>query len=83
MLFSLSMFCWSRILLFLILIQIVLPVFASLYPTSPISRTVWRGGHVENITWIDDGTFPELRELGKISIELYVAGNVSFVSSLL
>lgn len=65
-------------ILFSSLAGLVLSVSASLYPTNPISRTVWSAGRSENISWIDDGKYPYLNDMGVLNIELYVAGNVGF-----
>lgn len=59
-------------------ISLVGSVSASLYPTSPVSQTVWSAGRSHNITWIEDGKSPKLKDMSNIRIELFVAGNVGF-----
>lgn len=57
-------------------------VSASLYPTCPIAKTVYRGGTWNNITWIDSGESPPMDQLGKMSIHLWVDDIVSARATL-
>ena len=52
-------------------------VLASLYPTIPVSGTVYRAGCRELVTWIDSRREPHLYELGVLGIDLYTADGVS------
>lgn len=52
-------------------------VGASLYPTCPIAKTVYRGGTWNNISWIDSEESPPLYQMGKMSIHLWVDDTVS------
>lgn len=51
-------------------------VSASLYPTQPIQSTVYYAGETALTTWIDDGSFPSLSNMGLITIQLYTDSNV-------
>ncbi|KAG1874816.1 hypothetical protein F4604DRAFT_1955217 [Suillus subluteus] len=46
-------------------------VSASLYPTQPIQNTVYYSGQSALTSWIDDGTYPPLSDMGGITIQLY------------
>ena len=52
-------------------------VLASVYPTIPVSGTVYRAGRRELVTWIDSRREPHLDELGVLVIDLYTADGVS------
>ena len=45
---------------------------ARLYPTVPVTNTVFHGGDTNTIAWIDDGHSPSLAELGPLSLDLFV-----------
>ncbi|TCD68133.1 hypothetical protein EIP91_011498 [Steccherinum ochraceum] len=53
----------------------ILSVSASLYPTYPLAKTVWKGGRVECVTWVDNGAPPKLEDMGRVDVELYVNGH--------
>lgn len=47
----------------------------SLYPTKPISTTVFLAGQPAQLKWVEDGHAPVLSELGHMKIQLF-AGNI-------
>jgi hypothetical protein len=47
----------------------------SLYPTKPISTTVFLAGQAAQLKWVEDGHAPVLSELGHMKIQLF-AGNI-------
>ena len=51
-------------------------VSAALYPTKPIQNTVYYAGETALTTWIDDGSFPPLSNMGSITIQLYTNSDV-------
>jgi hypothetical protein len=51
-------------------------VSAALYPTKPIQNTVYYAGETALTTWIDDGSFPLLSNMGSITIQLYTNSDV-------
>ncbi|KAJ8474711.1 hypothetical protein ONZ45_g15858 [Pleurotus djamor] len=57
------------------------PAVASLYPTSPVSSSIWTAGEYARVTWKNDARSPNLEEVGPISISLYTA-NDTFVRTL-
>lgn len=44
---------------------------ASLYPTQPIAKTIFRAGTWNSITWIDSGETPKLNEHSNFEIHLW------------
>ncbi|KAH8103357.1 hypothetical protein BXZ70DRAFT_925208 [Cristinia sonorae] len=70
-----NMLAISRRLVFLFLATAVSSVCGALYPTLPIADTTWRGGRVECVTWIDDGSPIKLNGLGRLDVELYLNGS--------
>ncbi|OJA17990.1 hypothetical protein AZE42_09617 [Rhizopogon vesiculosus] len=56
-------------------------VSASLYPTQPIQSTVYYAGETALTTWIDDGSFPLLSNMGDITIQLYTKSDI-FLATL-
>lgn len=52
---------------------------ASLYPTQPIAKTVFRAGHLNNVTWIDSPSEPSLAKMGPMKIALCMENDVSIV----
>ncbi|KAH7925236.1 hypothetical protein BV22DRAFT_1195311 [Leucogyrophana mollusca] len=42
-----------------------------LYPTQPIQDTVYAAGEPVSTTWIDDGTYPNINNLGPLEIQLF------------
>jgi len=52
-------------------------VSAALYPTRPVSQTVYRTGHHALVTWKDDKSKPWLEAMGRIRIDLYTGDDVS------
>ncbi|KAG1786916.1 uncharacterized protein HD556DRAFT_1247500 [Suillus plorans] len=55
----------------ILLLALLTPVSASLYPTQPIQNTVYYAGQTALTGWIDDGTYPLLNNMGGITIQLY------------
>lgn len=47
----------------------------SLYPTKPISTTVFLAGQAAQLKWVEDGHAPVISELGHMKIQLF-AGNI-------
>ncbi|KAG2095137.1 uncharacterized protein F5147DRAFT_584744 [Suillus discolor] len=54
-----------------LLLALLTPVSASLYPIQPIQNTVYYAGQTALTSWIDDGTYPPLNNMGGITIQLY------------
>ncbi|KAH8809663.1 hypothetical protein DL96DRAFT_1628758 [Flagelloscypha sp. PMI_526] len=50
-------------------------VLGSLYPTSPVSDTVFYAGQPANISWMNDRHNPPLKDLGNVRIELWAGKN--------
>lgn len=50
---------------------------ASIYPTKPISTTVFTAGQPAQLKWIEDGHPPLLRDTGKVKIQLFAGNDVS------
>ncbi|KAG1853291.1 hypothetical protein C8R48DRAFT_723493 [Suillus tomentosus] len=55
----------------ILLLALLTPVSASLYPIQPIQNTVYYAGQTALTNWIDDGTYPLLNNMGGITIQLY------------
>jgi hypothetical protein len=53
---------------------------AALYPTKPVSGTVYTAGHLSVITWENSKTKPNLRDMGQCNIELF-SGDVRYTLS--
>ncbi|KLO18321.1 hypothetical protein SCHPADRAFT_936383 [Schizopora paradoxa] len=45
---------------------------AILYPVLPVANSVFNGGSLNTISWIDDGSKPSLVDMGPVSMDLYV-----------
>ncbi|KAL5524900.1 hypothetical protein ACEPAF_8769 [Sanghuangporus sanghuang] len=71
------------ILSFILLLFSAASASASLYPTQPIAKTVFRGGSYNNISWIDNDAVQgsSLAQLGKLRIDLW-AGKMKRVATL-
>ncbi|KAI0322586.1 hypothetical protein OF83DRAFT_651660 [Amylostereum chailletii] len=48
---------------------------AALYPTQPVSDTVFTAGRLNTVTWIDDGSSPSLSNLSELKLDLYGQGD--------
>ncbi|KAJ3782568.1 hypothetical protein GGU10DRAFT_389773 [Lentinula aff. detonsa] len=46
-------------------------ISARLYPTRPVSGTVYHCGKCDPITWMDDGKNPSMQNLGLLTVDLY------------
>lgn len=55
-------------------------VFATLYPTQPISDTIYSTGSSAWINWIDDSLRPHLYDMSPVKIDLYAGDHVGLVS---
>lgn len=53
-----------------------LPAAASLYPTKPISTTIYQAGLPAQVLWIEDGDYPHLNRTGEVRIDLYEGNSV-------
>lgn len=60
----------------ILLLALLTPVSASLYPTQPIQNTVYYAGQTALTNWTDDGTYPLLNNMGGITIQLYCDSDV-------
>ncbi|KAG2151568.1 uncharacterized protein EDB93DRAFT_262620 [Suillus bovinus] len=65
------MFNGVPMFLVMLLLALLTPVSASLYPIQPIQSTVYYAGQTALTSWIDDGTYPPLSNMGGITIQLY------------
>jgi hypothetical protein len=54
------------------LLGLAAPALATIYTTSPVAATVATAGQVLNVSWVDDGTSPNLTTIGVCSIDLCV-----------
>ena len=54
------------------------PALASLYPTQPISTTIYTAGQPAQLKWIDDSHKPTLDKMGLLKIDLFAEVNVRF-----
>ena len=78
-LFTSSILGVSRLLVFLLVFfNHAQPVLGSLYATKPISTTVFTAGRPAQLSWIDDGHAPLLRDMGMVQIDLYAGNEVLF-----
>ncbi|KAJ4474245.1 hypothetical protein J3R30DRAFT_649903 [Lentinula aciculospora] len=53
-------------------------VAARLYPTRPVSGTLYHCGKCDPITWIDDGKNPSMQNLGLLTVDLYCKNQYVF-----
>ncbi|KAF8223251.1 hypothetical protein L208DRAFT_1445536 [Tricholoma matsutake] len=68
----------THYLAFLALLQLTtVQVLASVYPTQPIADTVYASGQLAQVKWRDDGRAPRLKNMGFMSIDLYVSSEGS------
>ncbi|KAI0765010.1 hypothetical protein C8Q74DRAFT_1370886 [Fomes fomentarius] len=67
-------------LLLVSLFSLARVVFASIYGVYPIANTVLSAGRLNTVRWIDDGTRPSIRNMGKVTIDLYVGE--SYIATL-
>lgn len=58
-------------------------VSASVYPTEPIQETVWSADQPVLVSWIEDGKYPVLSDMGLFDISLWHDTNVSMPCFLL
>ena len=66
----------ARMFLATFILALFAVVSAALYPTKPIQNTVYYAGETALTTWIDDGSFPPLSNMGSITIQLYTNSDV-------
>ena len=67
--------------LFLVLAQLFVGSLAALYPTKPVSGTIYKAGRSASLTWSDDGSSPTLDSLGRMKIDLYRGAGVGILGS--
>jgi len=51
---------------------------ASIYPTTPISKTIFTAGQPAKLKWMEDGRPPLLRDTGRVKIQLFAGNEASF-----
>ncbi|KAF8154418.1 hypothetical protein B0H34DRAFT_619932, partial [Crassisporium funariophilum] len=54
---------------------------ALLYPTKPVSDTIYTAGQAAYVKWIEDGRRPLLKDMGKMRMDLY-ARNSTYLATL-
>ncbi|KAF8900729.1 hypothetical protein CPB84DRAFT_1778773 [Gymnopilus junonius] len=75
------MFAFTLHILALYTISLLLPSLAAIFPTKPISTTVYNAGAPAQISWTEDGRRPLLNATYGLRIDLY-AGNSTYLATL-
>ncbi|KII85492.1 hypothetical protein PLICRDRAFT_178557 [Plicaturopsis crispa FD-325 SS-3] len=55
---------------------------AALYATQPTANTVYNVDEPGEITWVDDGMHPRLKDMGPVRIDLFTASGARFIATL-
>ncbi|PPQ70264.1 hypothetical protein CVT26_014553 [Gymnopilus dilepis] len=69
------------LVLLLQLFALFSPSLTAIFPTKPVSSTVYTAGAPAEITWLEDGRRPLLNDTHGVRIDLY-AGNTTYLATL-
>ena len=63
------------IILIFVSVLFTTTVKAGIFTTLPFGSTTWQGGATEKITWRDDNTIPQIKDLQGLTVDLYFGKN--------